>query len=235
VATVGPLTIQCDDAQCPTDESNLVWRAAVALCREAGRRGVPSGVRVTLEKRIPIQAGLGGGSSDAAAALRGLAAFWNLSIGPDRLAALAGALGTDVPFFLEGGTTLGLDRGETLFPLADLPASWVLLVIPSFGVSTPDAYRWWDERTGTRAPRAANDLEAPVAARHPEIARIVKRLTRLGAASASMSGSGSAVFGLFDVEQAALEAARGLKTASQRAIVTRTTTRRQHGALARPR
>lgn len=235
VATTGPLNIHCDDPRCPTDASNLVWRAAQGVWRAAGRRGVPSGVRVTLDKRVPIQAGLGGGSSDAAAALRGLAAFWRLTIEPDRLATLAGALGTDVPFFLEGGTALGLDRGETLFPLMDRPSSRVVIVIPDFGVSTPDAYRWWDERRPDLHTRGTNDLEAPVAARHPEIARIVRRLGWFGAASASMSGSGSAVFGLFEDEQAARAAGRGLAAANRRVIVTRTIDRRRYATLTRPR
>ena len=100
------------------------------------------------------------------------------------LRAIARELGADVAFFLEGGTVLGVDRGDVLFPLIDRPPAWVVLAVPNFGVSTRDAYRWWDERaagTTTGEPRAGNDLQAPVAARHPEISRAVARLRGGGA------------------------------------------------------
>ena len=89
-----------------------------------------------------------------------------------RMRTVAASLGADVPYFLEGGTVLGLDRGDLLFPLLDYPRAWVVLVLPAFGVSTPEAYRWWDA-DGARRAKGANDLQAPVARRHPEIGRIV--------------------------------------------------------------
>jgi 4-diphosphocytidyl-2-C-methyl-D-erythritol kinase len=248
----GPFEIVCDDPACPVDRSNLVWRAAERLWRAAGRRGAPGGVSVRLAKRIPLQAGLGGGSSDAAAALRALAKLWRVTLARDRLRRIAIQLGADVPFFLEGGTVLGLNRGDVLRPLADWPASWVVLVLPHFGVSSKDAYRWWDaaartplrldaRRRGALRPGAGtfgacgNDLEGPVAARHPEISRIVAVLTRAGAHHAAMSGSGSAVFGLFGDRRAAERVARTLGGPSRRALVTRTLGRAGYRIRARPR
>lgn len=265
----GAFSIVCDDPACPVDGSNLVWRAAERLWRAAGRRGALSGVTVRLAKRIPLQAGLGGGSSDAAAGLRALAKLWRMTISRDRLRQVAVQLGADVPFFLEGGTVLGVNRGDLLRPLADWPASWVVLVLPNFGVSTTDAYGWWD--AAELAPRDArrrvaggptlrldaqgrpelgrrpsklgpygdgepdNDLEGPVAARHPEIPRIVAALKRAGARHAAMSGSGSAVFGLFGARRAAEIAARMLGGSSRRVLVTRTLSRARYQEVARPR
>lgn len=229
-----PMEIVCDDPACPVVRTNLVWRAADAMWRAAGRRGDPSGLRVRLVKRIPMQAGLGGGSSDAAATLRACAALWR--VGDAKVRRAAARIGADVPYFLEGGTALGVERGDRLLPLADRTPSWVVLVLPSFGVSTKDAYGWLDaarRRAGGAggAGRAGedvaggNDLEAPVAAHHPEIRRIVRALDRAGAASAAMSGSGSAVFGLFSSLARAESAARSLSGRRCRALVTRTLTR----------
>jgi 4-diphosphocytidyl-2-C-methyl-D-erythritol kinase len=236
------LTIASTDegAVVPGGRVNLVWRAAEALWRGIGRRGAPKGVAVHLVKRIPVQAGLGGGSSDAAAALRGLARLWRAD--PQCVREAAVRLGADVPFFLEGGTVLGLERGDVLFPLIDRPRAWVVLVMPPFGVSTPDAYRWWDE-LGTEEGRrrdggasvpniGANDLQRPVAARHPEIAAIVRALARADADCTAMSGSGSAVFGLFPTRAAAERAARAVASTARRTILTRTLTRAEHRRLA---
>ena len=128
----------------------------------SGRRGALRDVEVRLTKRIPLQAGLGGGSSDAAAALRALGSLWRVK--DAALREIAATLGADVPYFLEGGTVLGLDRGDLLFPLVDHPAAWVTLVLPAFGVSTADAYRWWDEEAGS-ASRA--DAAGPVSGAGP--------------------------------------------------------------------
>src|SRR5262249_48735748 len=157
---------------------NLVWRAADALWRAAGRRGSPRGVSIALAKRIPMQAGLGGGSSDAAAAIRVLGRLWRVT--PARQRAIAQSLRADIPFFFEGGTVLGLERGDLLFRLDDYRAMWVVLAIPAFGVSTKDAFAWHDAaarkmRARTRGTAEAdalgNDLEAVVVKRHPQIGR----------------------------------------------------------------
>jgi 4-diphosphocytidyl-2-C-methyl-D-erythritol kinase len=238
----GEFTIECDDPGCPKDASNLVWAAAERLWRETGRRGTLSGVRVRIRKRIPMQAGLGGGSSDAAATLRALARWWRVDAG--RVRDVAASLGADVPYFLEGGTSLGLDRGDVLFPLVDAPPFWLTIVVPPFGVSTKDAYRWWDSRGRVRggagrirrisARLHTNDLEPVVTAHHPEIGRIVRALERAGASHAAMSGSGSAVFGLFDGRPPAERAAKALIRTfpkSAAVFVTRTLNRRQYRRL----
>ena len=211
----------------------------------AGRRGALRDVAIDLRKRIPMQAGFGGGSSDAAAALRALAKRWR--VGDAEVRAAAVTLGADVPYFLEGGTVLGLDRGDLLFPLLDPPAAWVVIVLPDFGVSTKDAFGWLDgdgaralqrSVSAHRSPadlalrETGNDLEAPVVARHPEIGRIISALRREGASQAAMSGSGSAVFGLFSSRTAAASAAKRLASRSRRTLVTKTLNRQNYQTLA---
>jgi 4-diphosphocytidyl-2-C-methyl-D-erythritol kinase len=234
--------LRCDDPACPADRTNLVWRAVAAMWRAAGRRGSPAGLEVRLVKRIPMRAGLGGGSSDAAAALRACGALWG--VGDAKVRRAAARLGADVPYFLQGGTVLGMGRGDRLLPLSDGRASWVALVFPAFGVSTNEAYGWLEEarRGAARAEgrgragwvgeaggadqdEAGNDLEAPVAAHHPEIRRIVQSLEQAGAGLAAMSGSGSAVFGLFGARAEAESAARSLSGRLRRTLVTRTLSR----------
>jgi 4-diphosphocytidyl-2-C-methyl-D-erythritol kinase len=224
--------IECRAASCPGDESNLVWKAAAAVWRAAGRGGPPRGLTVRLTKRIPLQAGLGGGSSDAAAALRACAALWRVRLGPSALEALARSLGADVPFFLSGGTMLGTGRGDRLAPLPDEEAAWVVLVLPPFGVSTAEAFAWWDAEPTRGAGEAANDLQAVVAARHPIIQRIATRLRRSGASEALMTGSGSTVFGLFPGRGAADRAARAVPPGWGRTLVTRTVNRVKYQTLA---
>ena len=234
--TRGPFRLTCSDPACPADERNLVWRAAAELWAASAGRGRLRNVSVHLAKRIPMQAGLGGGSSDAAAALRALSTIWRTD--PAAVADVARSLGADVPYFLEGGTVLGLDRGDLLFPLADLPPAWVVLVLPGFGVSTKDAFGWWDQaRAGKkgsglgRGSGLANDLEALVAKRHPEVARFVRALERLGASQAAMSGSGSAVFGLFERRSDATRAVLALGE-GPRVVLARTTNRVAYQRLA---
>jgi 4-diphosphocytidyl-2-C-methyl-D-erythritol kinase len=193
---------------------------------------------VRLEKRIPLEAGLGGGSADAAAALVGLARAWRVAVRPAQLTDVAATLGADVPFFLAGGTALGLGRGDEIYPLADLPRHWIVLLLPGFGVATSEAYGWYDaERELARGPsvqepqqvpgpwpsRAAqmiNDLEAPIARHHPEIDQMKAALRRAGALAAAMSGSGSAVFGLFQNRREALLAVDRLAGSGWRALLT---------------
>jgi 4-diphosphocytidyl-2-C-methyl-D-erythritol kinase len=255
--SAGPFRIVCDDPACPTDERNLVWRAAALVWKAARRRGKPRGVTARIVKRVPMQSGLGGGSSDAAAALRALARLWRVHITPDELRRLASAVGADVPYFLVGGTALGFGRGDVLVPLDDIARTWVLLVVPGFGVSTRDAFGWWDhehvgqerqegqerrdgqerrerqDEKGVTARRLhiANDLEAVVATRHPIVRRLTRALRRAGASHASLSGSGSAVFGLFASRAAAERAAAAFS--GHRVVVTRTLGRRECRRLAR--
>jgi 4-diphosphocytidyl-2-C-methyl-D-erythritol kinase len=239
----GPFRLTCDDPACPVDDTNLIARAAVRMWRAAGRRGAPRDVAVDLRKRIPIQAGLGGGSSDGAAALRGLGKRWRVPF--EKVREAAGTLGADVPYFLEGGAMLGLERGDLLFRLAEPTPSWLVLVLPDFGISTRDAFGWFDAQgargfqpsgrgapqTRARHPRVKH-LQGPVAARHPEIGRIISALRRSGASQAAMSGTGSAVFGLFSSRSAAIRAEKRLNLAGHRTLVTRTLDHKTYQTLA---
>ena len=226
--TRGPFTIRCDDPGCPTD-GNIVGRAAELIWRAAGRPGTPMGVAVSIDKRIPMAAGLGGGSADAAAALRVLPLLWRVRLSAAAVYELAAALGADVPFFLQGGTAIGVGRGDRLTRVRDGTRRWVVLVVPPFGVSTKEAYRWFDEAGGARGTRRArtdrgrsNDLQGPVVSRHPEIGELVHQLRRSGANHAAMSGSGSAVFGIFSRLPTAEAAAAALTGTGRRVLITRT-------------
>ena len=128
----------------PRDGLNLVWNAARVLWDSLGRRGDPQGVAVTITKRVPMAAGLGGGSSDAASAIRGLCALWDVSPSLARLRELGASVGADVPFFLTGGLSLGTGRGARLRRLVDLDRYWIVVATPSFGVATASAYAWFD-------------------------------------------------------------------------------------------
>src|SRR6185436_3644278 len=226
----------------PADRTNLVWRAAELLWRALGRDGDPRDVHIKLEKQIPTAAGLGGGSADAAAALAGLNRIWAGRQTRRDLLRLAAELGSDVPFFLHGGTALGAGRGEELYPLQDAKRLGVVIIKPSFGVATADAYRWLDEDRAAGPGDAAvseldigwphgpvslaNDLEGPVARRHPEIAEMVAACRREGALGAGMTGSGSAVFGVFS-EALGQKAARRLRRPDWLVLLTRTLSRRE--------
>ena len=172
-AVPGPFRILCDDPACPTDRRNLVWSAAELVWKAARRGGAPRGVTVTIAKRIPMQAGLGGGSSDGAAALRALARLWQVKLTRERLHRLAVGMGADVPYFLEGGTALGIDRGDRLSRLPDRARAWVVLVVPRFGVSTKEAFGWWDDNRLAPAERHGRGrrLERSAARRRPAPSR----------------------------------------------------------------
>jgi 4-diphosphocytidyl-2-C-methyl-D-erythritol kinase len=236
-ASPGPLRILSDDTACPADARNLVWRAADLVWHAGRRRDAPHGVVVTIAKRIPMQAGLGGGSSDGAAAIRALASLWRVRLSRARRHGLAAAMGADVPYFLEGGTALGRNRGDRLSRLADRHRAWVVLTVPRFGVSTSEAFSWWDReagQVGSAGRDFSNDLQPVVARRHPIVAVLAAALERAGAFQASLSGSGSAVFGLFVRRSQAERAARALRRRAPRrlVLVTRTLTRRECAALA---
>lgn len=196
----------------PVGRANLAVRAAEVFLREAA--GV-SGVEIELEKEIPAAAGLGGGSSDAAAVLRGLNALSPNALPPDRLLRIGATLGADVPFFvLDAPMAVGLGRGDRVAPLDPLPAAHALVVRPRIPVSTAEAYRAWDawaarrrpsgggEAAGRPAPRtweeaaavAENDFEAVVFQRRPELVEVKRRLLDTGPYFALLSGSGSSFF-----------------------------------------
>jgi len=191
---------------------NLVWRALSTLRRELKLR---QGVQAELRKRIPAGRGLGGGSSDAAAALAGLLRLSGRRIAPGRLIEIASELGADVPFFLFGGRALGVSRGDEIYPLPDLPRRTVLIVSPvDLAVSTREAYAWlgrgltrpavtlklWRFCALCWSPLGSglrNDFQAAVFRRHPRLAGMRRVLLEQGAAEAALAGSGSAVFGVF--------------------------------------
>jgi 4-diphosphocytidyl-2-C-methyl-D-erythritol kinase len=248
----GPMEIRCNDAAVPTDRRNLVWKAASLLWRLGlRRRDAPRGVAIRLRKRIPLEAGLGGGSADAALTLLALNRLWSLDLDLAALSRVAARLGADVPFFLVGGTALGLGRGDDIYPLADLPGVHVVIIRPGFGVSTVEAYGWYDQeirpRRALRPPPSRpmpagwpawtaglrNDLEVAVTTHHPTIARIRQSLLDAGAVVAAMSGSGSAVFGLFERQEAARRTARDLARPGWRVEWTRTLSRREYASRLR--
>jgi 4-diphosphocytidyl-2-C-methyl-D-erythritol kinase len=211
--TDSAIEIICDDARVPCDETNLVYKAAVKL-RQA--TAVKSGARIEIEKRIPVAAGMGGGSSNAAATLLGLEKLWQVSIDESQRFDIAASLGSDVPLFFMGGTLLGIGRGEEVYPLEEVECASLLLVNPGIQVSTATAYSSLRRLTREASPRkipftffaakgirelplvARNDFEEVVLITHPEIAEVKERLQRLGAKLALMSGSGSTVFAVFD-------------------------------------
>jgi 4-diphosphocytidyl-2-C-methyl-D-erythritol kinase len=251
-ARKGPFAIECDDPKIPADERNLIWKAASLLWRTAGKRrgDRPRDVIVGLRKRVPDQAGLGGGSADAAMAILGLAKVWNLDVDVPTISRIAASVGADVPFFLVGGTALGLGRGDDIYPLVDLPRTYVVIVRPQFGVSTAEAYGWYDSepRRSSREParkvlpprwpewavHLRNDLEPAVVGHHPTIGRIKQALMDAGAVMAAMSGSGSAVFGLFERLDAARRTAADLARPGWLVVSTRTLSRTEYGARLRP-
>src|SRR5688500_3446612 len=158
----GPFAVTCDEPDIPTDRRNLVWKAASLLHRvSTGKNSAPRGIAIDLRKRVPAQAGLGGGSSDAAMTLLALNALWNLDLDLPTLTRIGARLGADVPYFLVGGTALGLGRGDDIYPLADMPPVHVVILRPGFGVSTSDAYQWFDEESRRSAKEPAPRVVPP--------------------------------------------------------------------------
>jgi 4-diphosphocytidyl-2-C-methyl-D-erythritol kinase len=208
-------------------EKNLAYRAVDALRREFKIGG---GVEIELKKKIPAGRGLGGGSSDAAAALLGYLRLTGKKIRQARLLEIAASLGADVPFFLLGGRALGANKGDEIYPLPDIQKLHVLVVSPKhIHVPTPDAYRWLKAKPlrltksavnsklfefcalcwSAQGSGLSNDFEGPVFRRHPRLDQIKRALLRRGAAEASLAGSGSAVFGVFPSPAMARRAAVG--------------------------
>lgn len=221
----GP-TLTCTDPAVPADDSNLVLRAARLFFAEAGLP-VPD-LHFRLEKRIPSQAGLGGGSSNAASALLALRTLYAPALSDEKLECMAARLGSDVPFFIRGGTMHCTGRGERIAPLPPLTAGWFVIVKPPEGFSTPAMYRRLDELPpeparpdGMTAALESGDIRAVAAALYNSFERAVPpdsavraiedALRVHGALAAMLSGSGSAVFGLFDREDTARAAANALR------------------------
>ncbi|HYT79878.1 MAG TPA: 4-(cytidine 5'-diphospho)-2-C-methyl-D-erythritol kinase [Actinomycetota bacterium] len=221
----------------PLDDSNLVLRAARSLADEVGARGFAD---IALEKRVPAAAGLGGGSSDAAAALRALNDLWECHLDDDALSEVGQTVGSDVPALLLGGAALARGRGERVEPVS-LPSLGLALVTFRYGVSTADAFRWWDEdggRTGpdpepllaaTRGGDPArlgrllyNDLEDAVIRRHPAIGEAKERLLNGGAAGVVMCGSGPSLAALIPAD-GSFEPPPSLTTTLVRTFISKST------------
>jgi len=280
------IEIRCDHPQVPKDESNTCYRMvekAMQALRAKGR------VVIEIEKRLPVQGGLGGASSNAVAALLGLERVLGKSLGAEGRLRIAAEVGSDLPLFLIGGTVLGVGRGEQVYPLEDLPAMACVVVTPEVGVSTPKAFAEWDRkgeqglkpgqpRTAVAtltiptpsdrmnelgrglsawlserysgAPRSLglgakrgrrenpllglvrtgieNDFEPVVFPDYPELREGKRALVRAGAKYASLSGSGSALYGLFESREAARLAAVRLQKQGWAAQATESLTRRQY-------
>ena len=228
------ITLRVDLPGLEADERNLAHRAAALIMNECGVRG---GVHIDIVKRIPVAAGLAGGSADAAATLRGMNELYALGLSDEDLCRLGAKLGSDIPFSIMGGTVLATGRGEIMQHLADFPATHVVLAKPSASVSTPWAYRSYDAHPPELHPDNAAFLEAltrgdrtrcielvctvlePVTeAAHPVIGDYRTRMRAHGALCAMMSGSGPTVFGLFAEERAARAAAEDFRSGTDAAV-----------------
>ena len=216
------IRLECDDPSLPVDGRNLAVRAAE---RTSAALGLEPSLVIRLRKRIPVAAGLGGGSSDAAAVMLGLEALSGVALDAQVRADLARGLGADVPFFLEPRPAVGRGVGERLEPIPDLPElTWLLVRLP-FGISTAEAYASASRELtlprrgssiaallgpskGVRSPE--NDLETFAVRGHPEIGQARRALLEEGARAAGMSGSGPTVYGLFGGSEGGSEAARAV-------------------------
>jgi 4-diphosphocytidyl-2-C-methyl-D-erythritol kinase len=302
------IEIRCEDERVPRDASNTCHKIAERVMAELGAAGR---VTVEIEKRLPVQGGLGAASSNAVATMIGIERALKKSLTGEARLRIAAAVGSDLPLFVVGGTVLGVGRGEEVYPLEDLPSTAMVVVTPEVGVSTPQAFRDWDELTNeeasqTRDPgvatdatqRAArpgpsprnerllgmtsgneltqpeasdrllevgrvlsawlsavphtgaparsgsragsllldlvrtgieNDFERVVFPKYPELRDIKGALERAGARYASLSGSGSTLYGLFGSAKEAVRAAGRLRKQGLKAVATRTLTRREFG------
>jgi 4-diphosphocytidyl-2-C-methyl-D-erythritol kinase len=270
------IEIACKDPRVPLDESNTCYRMAERILRAFKTRGK---VRITIEKNLPVQGGLGAASSNAVAAMLGLEKALKRELPPAERLRLAAEVGSDVPLFLVGGTVLGIGRGEHVYPLEDLPSLPCVVVTPRAAVSTPAAFADWDSKftassaskltdvddsdkielfshlvfewlsgsnfsptgvpgkTGDRAEALlldlvrtgmGNDFESVVFPKYPAIREVKRALERSGAKYVSLSGSGSAVYGLFADKQTAAKAAKSLTDQDVPALATTTLTREQY-------
>jgi 4-diphosphocytidyl-2-C-methyl-D-erythritol kinase len=220
--------VHCASPHVPVDRTNLCYKSAELLRRRMGARGAARGADIVIVKNIPVGAGLGGGSSNAAAALTGLNRLWGGGLKRGELAALAGEVGSDAAFFIwDIPFALGTGRGEVITPLS-VPAALKLthlLVVPRLHVSTPRMYKAWDAAHALAARLtiksaddrlcARNDLEPLTLALYPEVGRIKLALRKMGLSSVLMSGSGPSVF--------------ALAASSRRAELLKKTLAREHG------
>jgi len=242
------VVVRCTDPLVPKDGTNLAARAAEAVLAHGA---VAAGVEIEIRKRIPVGGGLGGGSSDAAAVLLGIDGMWRLGLGPDGLHRLARRLGADVPYFLLGGTALGLSRGDEVYPLRRQLRAHVVLVDPGIHVSTARVFARVDARLTPRlnsnsifyfvsreleGPGAfrflVNDLEEAALEEAPSLRAQARRIRAVllgqGACLAALSGSGASYFGLFEGARPAARARGALVAGGFRVLGARTLTLDQY-------
>jgi len=262
------IEIQSEDSRVPTDATNTCYRIVERAMAALGAKGR---VTVEIEKRLPVQGGLGGASANAVATLLALERALKKRLPQADRLRIAAEVGSDLPLFLVGGTALGVERGEAVFPLPDLPAIPCVIVTPEIGVSTPRAFADWDRKVAKKLTVSApsdrinrfghvlsawlsdasgasarsrsraesplldlvrtgieNDFERVVFPQYPELRDFKSVLEGAGALYASLSGSGSALYGLFRTRDAAKRAAAKLKKAGVPAQATSTMTRRQY-------
>ncbi len=268
------IDVYCKDSRVPGDETNTCWRIADRVLRTLKTRGK---VRITIEKKLPVQGGLGGASSNAVATLLGLERVLKQQLPAEERLRIAAEVGSDLPLFLIGGTVLGTGRGEQVYPLEDLPGVPCVIATLGTAVSTPAAFAEWDNKTkesgkltpvngsdkmngfsrsvyewlngsrfsatgvpGRNWDRAEallldlvrtgieNDFESVIFPKYPAIREVKRALERLGAKYVSLSGSGSAVYGLFDTPETATKAAKTLNDNDVPAQATSTLTRSEY-------
>ncbi|MCH6544885.1 MAG: 4-(cytidine 5'-diphospho)-2-C-methyl-D-erythritol kinase [Deltaproteobacteria bacterium] len=229
------LTVTCDDPIVPVGKKNLAYKAAALVL---DRASVSEPVHIHIRKKIPVGGGLGGGSSDAAATMRGLNQHLGLGVSKRSMLDLATQLGADVPFFVHGRPAIARGIGERLKLLTSVPKLWIIILYPGFPVSTRWAYQSLKFKLtkvirntklnlhlddyGELAPLLVNDLEGVTIRRYPRIAHLKERLLQEGATGALMSGSGSSVFGIFAAEKRANKAFRCMQQEEQvRAFLVR--------------
>jgi 4-diphosphocytidyl-2-C-methyl-D-erythritol kinase len=266
IARGNGIEIVCSDPRVPTDSSNTCWRVTTRLLDELGAK---YRVRIEIEKRLPVQGGLGAASSNAVATMIGLQAALKRRLPDEALLRIAAEVGSDLPLFLIGGTVLGIGRGEEVYPVDDLPSLPVVVVTPQVGVSTPKAFADWDAQEaarekltagvasdrlssvsralsawlgGTRNTGASaksrsrvrnllsdlvrtgieNDFEKVVFPQYPELRDVKGAILRAGAKYASLSGSGSTLYGLFESADRAKLAAKRLQKQGLKAVASGT-------------
>ena len=262
------IEIVCSDPRVPLDSSNTCYRITERVMVALKARGH---VTIAIEKRLPVQGGLGAASSNAVATMLGLQQALKKTLSTPQQLEIAAAVGSDLPLFLVGGTVLGVGRGEEVFPLPELQATATVVVTPDVGVSTPRAFADWDARSELTRPDGSdrlsevcralsawlrgnshagapakvggrdgnplsdlvrtgieNDFEKVVFSQYPELRDMKRALERAGSKYASLSGSGSTLYGLFESAEKAATAVSRLRKQGMKAIATRTLTRREY-------
>lgn len=230
------IDVSADNQYVPNDERNLAYKAALALKKTYH---IPKGVRIEIEKNIPVSAGLGGGSSDAAAVLRGLNKLWGLDRPLSELAAIGADIGSDVPFCVYGDTALARGRGEILQKLSSPPVTWAILAKPNVGVSTrvvfnrltldnlvhPDTSKVLEaineKDFGKLCDHAGNVLETVTTKLYPNVQRIKEKMIKAGASGVLMSGSGPTIVGLVEHQNKAVRIYNGLRGFCEEVYVVR--------------